>query len=348
MLKFAHSEYLYALFAMPVFILLYYMVHRWRKKKLRMFGESALVKAVADTVSKNKPVWKFIVLMLAYSALVVGIADPQIGSKLEEVKREGVDIMIALDVSNSMNAEDIKPSRLERSKQAISRLVDKLQNDRIGIIVFAGKAYVQLPITTDFAAAKLFLSTIDSDMIPTQGTVIGDAIALAVKSFSSKDKKHKVLIVITDGEGHEDNAVEEAQAATKEGVVVHTIGMGSPGGGPIPMYKNGTLAGFKKDNAGTTVITKLDEAMLQQIAAAGNGKFVRATNSEAGLNSLLDEINKMEKKNFGTKMFTDYEDRFQYFMGLALLFLILEILITSRKNQRLAKINLFGEGQKNE
>jgi Ca-activated chloride channel family protein len=347
MLKFAHNIYLYALFALPLFFVLYAMVHRWRIKKMRQFGELQMVRNLADTASRTKPLWKFILLMLGYTALVIGIADPQVGSKLEEVKREGVDIMIALDVSTSMNAEDIKPSRLERSKQAISRLIDKLQNDRIGVIVFAGKAYVQLPITTDFAAAKLFLSTIDSDMIPTQGTVIGSAINLAVKSFNTKDKKHKVLIVITDGEGHEDNAVDEAQAATKEGVVVHTIGMGSPGGGPIPIYKNGSLTGFKKDNTGATVVTRLDATMLQQIAAAGNGKFVRASNSEAGLNALLDEINKMEKKNFGSKMFTDYEDRFQYFMAAALLLLLLELLISEKKNKKLAAINLFGEEKKN-
>jgi Ca-activated chloride channel family protein len=348
MLKFANSEFLYALVMVPVFMVLYWLLTRWRKNKMRLFGDLALVKTLTDTTSKSKPAWKFVLLMLGYVALVIGIADPQVGSKLEEVKREGVDIMIALDVSNSMNAEDIKPSRLERSKQAISRLIDKLQNDRIGVIVFAGKAYVQLPITTDFAAAKLFLSTIDSDMIPTQGTVIGDAISLAVKSFTSKDKKHKVLIVITDGEGHEDNAVEEAQAAAKEGIVVHTIGMGSPGGGPIPQYKNGTLTGFKKDNTGAVVVTKLDEVLLQQVATAGNGKFVRASNSEAGLNSLLAEINKMEKKNFGTKMFTDYEDRFQYFMAAALLLLLIEALISEKRNKRLANINLFGEEKKHE
>ncbi len=311
------------------------------------FGDLSLVKVLAANASSAKPVWKFILIVLAYSAVVIGIANPQIGSKLEEVKREGVDIIIALDVSNSMNAEDIKPSRLERAKQSISRLIDKLQNDRIGIVVFAGRAYVQLPITTDFAAAKLFLSTIDSDMIPTQGTVIGDAIGLAVKSFSSKDKKHKVLIVITDGEGHEDDAVEQAGDALKEGVIVHTVGMGSSGGGPIPVYKNGQMTGYRKDNAGNTVVTKLDEAMLQQIATAGNGKFIRASTNDGGLNTLLDEINKMEKKNFGTKMFTDYEDRFQYFLALALLLLVAELMISNRRSKTLDKINLFEEGKKN-
>lgn len=348
MIRFAHSEYLYALIAVPVFLILFLVMKRSRKKGLNNFGDLSLIKTLYSDVSTRKPVWKFVLLILSFVSVVIGIANPQVGSKLEEVKREGVDIMIALDVSNSMKAEDIKPNRLERAKQSISKLIDKLQNDRIGIIVFAGKAYVQLPITTDFAAAKLFLSTIDSDMIPTQGTVIGDAINLSVKSFASKEKKHKVLVVITDGEGHEDNAVEEAKDAAKEGVIVHTIGMGSQGGGPIPIYQNNVLAGFRKDKAGSTVVTKLDEGALQEIATAGKGKFIRASTSDAGLNLLLDEVNKMEKKNFGSKMYTDYEDRFQYFLAFGLLLLLIELSISDRKSKRLSKLNLFGEETKND
>ncbi len=347
MIRFAHSEYLYALIAVPVFIILFWMMKHWRKKALSRFGDASIIETLYKDVSTSKPVWKFILLIVSFIFVVIGIANPQIGSKLEEVKREGVDIMIALDVSNSMNAEDIKPSRLARAKQSISKLIDQLQNDRIGIIVFAGKAYVQLPITTDFAAAKLFLSTIESDMIPTQGTVIGDAINMAVRSFNSKEKKHKVLVVITDGEGHEDNAVEEAKDATKEGIIVHTIGMGSSGGGPIPIYRNSVMIGYRKDNTGNTVVTKLDEGMLQEIASAGNGKYIRASTSDAGLNTLLSEVNKMEKKNFGSKMYTDYEDRFQYFLALGLVLLLIELIISNRKNKRLAKINLFGEEIKN-
>ena len=348
MIRFAHVEYLYGLLAIPLFILIFWLMMRWKKRALNLFGELSLIQKLFPDVSKGKQVLKFILVSIAFLFLVIGIADPQIGSKLEEVKREGVDIIIALDVSNSMKAEDIKPNRLERSKQAISKLVDKLQNDRIGIIVFAGQAYTQLPLTTDYGAAKLFLSTIDCDMIPTQGTAIGAAIDLALNSFSNEkdNKKHKTLVIITDGENHEDDAIGEAKKAAEKGVIIHTIGMGSVNGSPIPMYKNNVQIGFRKDAEGNTVVTKLDEVILQQIAGAANGKFVRASNSEDGLEIILKEINKMEKKEFGTKMYTDYDDQFQWFIGIALLFLLLEFLVSERKSKWLAKLNLFGEEKK--
>jgi Ca-activated chloride channel family protein len=314
-----------------------------KKKAIKKFGDSQLFTRLASDVSKSKPLLKFVLFMIAYSLVVVGLANPQIGTKLEEVKREGVDIIIALDVSNSMKAEDIKPSRLERSKQAISRLIDKLENDRIGVIVFAGNAYVQLPITTDFAAAKLFLGSIDTDIIPTQGTAIGSAIDLARESFVGQDNKHKALIIITDGENHEDDAVEAAKKANEEGIIIHTIGMGSPEGAPIPVYRNGVQVDFMKDHNGTTVITKLDQVGLEKIAAEGKGQFIRASNSDDGLNTILNEITKMDKKSFGTKMFTEYEDRFQYFLGAGLLFLIIEFLVSNRKNRAVQRLDLFGE-----
>ena len=234
-------------------------------------------------------------------------------------------------------------NRLERSKQAISRLIDKLENDRIGLIVFAGSAYVQLPITTDFAAAKLFLSTIDSDMIPNQGTAIGSAIELAQESYVGNDNKHKALIVITDGENHEDDAVEAAKKANEEGLIIHTIGMGSPQGAPIPIYKNGMQVDFLKDHDGHIVVTRLDQPALEKIAAEGKGLFVRATNSDDGLSSVLNEIMKMNKKTFGAKVFTEYEDRFQYFIGAGLLILLIEFLISYRKSKWFQRLNLFGE-----
>jgi Ca-activated chloride channel homolog len=283
---------------------------------------------------------------LAYMCVVVGLANPQFGSKLEEVKRKGVDIIVALDVSNSMLCEDIRPSRLERSKQALSRLLDKLQNDRIGIIVFAGEAYVQLPITTDYSAAKLFLPSIEPDMIPTQGTAIGAAIDLAVKSFTENEKKNKALIIITDGENHEDNAIEAAKNAAESGVITYTIGMGSPEGAPIPVYHNGVRADYKKDENGNTVITKLNEAMLREIAANGKGEFIRATNSDDGLSLILDKVNKMEKKEFGSKVYTEFDDKFQYFLTAGLLILILEFFVSRRKSEWLKRLNLFGEGKK--
>jgi Ca-activated chloride channel family protein len=346
MFRFAHPLYLYWLALVPVAVILFIVMSYSKKIAVKKFGDSVLFNQLAADVSRAKPALKFVLFVIAYSLLVTGLANPQIGTKLEEVKREGVDIIVALDVSNSMKAEDIKPSRLERSKQAISRLIDRLENDRIGIIVFAGTAYVQLPITTDFAAAKLFLSSIDTDIIPTQGTAIGAAIELAQKSFVGQDNKHKALIIITDGENHEDDAVEAARKAAKEGIIIHTIGMGTPEGAPIPVYRNSVQVDFMKDHNGTTVITKLDQVTLEKIAAEGKGMFIRASNSDDGLNTILNEITKMDKKSFGTKMFTEYEDRFQYFIGAGLLFLLIEFMISNRKSKVIQRLNLFGEEKK--
>ncbi len=343
MLRIAHTVFLYALLALPVFSCLFVLMRLWKKKAIKSLSDPDLFENLSPGFSPAKQVLKFILVCIAFAFLVIGIADPQVGSRLEEVKRKGIDIIIALDVSNSMQAEDIKPSRLERAKQSISRLVDKLQNDRIGMIVFAGEAYTQLPLTTDYAAAKLFASTIDCNMIPAQGTAIGAAINLAINSFGTGDKKYKALIIITDGENHEDDAAGAARDAASKGIIIHTIGMGSPEGAPIPVLQNNIPAGFRKDPDGNTIITKLDETMLQLIAGTAGGKFVRASNSEDGLEIILKEINKMEKKELGSKVFTDYEDRFQYFLGAALLFLLIEIIISDRKIRWLSGTKLFGE-----
>ena len=343
MIRFAHIDYLYCLALLPVVVILYILMVYFKKKAARKFSDCELFAQLAAGGSTTKPALKMIVFLFGYSLVVIGLANPQIGTKLEEVKREGVDIIIALDVSNSMKAEDIKPNRLERSLQAISRLIDKLENDRIGMIVFAGSAYVQLPITTDFAAAKLFLSTIDTDIVPNQGTAIGSAIDLSRESYVGNDNKHKALIIITDGENHEDDAIDAAKKANKEGLVIHTIGMGSPEGAPIPLYRNGVQIDFMKDHDGNTVLTKLDQLSLEKIAAEGKGQFIRATNSDDGLNTVMSEIMKMNKKTFGTKVFTQYEDRFQYFLGAGLLILLLEFLISNRKSKLIQRLNLFGE-----
>ena len=245
-----------------------------------------------------------------------------------------------------MKAEDIKPNRLESTKQAISRLIDKLRNDRIGLIVFAGDAYLQLPLTPDYSAAKLFLNSIDTDIVPIQGTAIGSAIRLAMKSFPKEEKKYKVIVVISDGENHEDDAIREARNAAEEGVIVHTIGMGSPQGAPIPIYQNNKQIGYKKDKNNEIVITKLNEQILQQIAEVGRGKFILATNRQDELEIVLKNIEAMEKKKYETKIFTDYEDRFQYFLGVALFLLIIEFFISERKNKWIVKMNLFGEKNK--
>lgn len=343
MFRIANPEYLYLFALLPVFIILFLWMKAWKKRALKRYGEMGVISRLLENVSVSKPWLKMVLLMLSFSSLVIALARPQIGSKLEEVKRQGVDVMIALDVSNSMNAEDIRPSRLERSKQAIYRLIDQLQGDRIGLVVFAGQAYVQLPITTDYGAAKLFLSTISSGMVPTQGTAIGSAIEKSVASIGDSAMHNSAIIVITDGENHEDDAIEAAKEAAAKGITVHTVGMGSVDGAPIPVFRNNVRAGFLQDQSGTTVITKLDEALLQQIADAGKGKFIRASNSDDGIGMIMKEISTMEKKEFASKLFTDYEDQFQYFLGLSLLFLLIEFLISERRSEFIARLNLFGE-----
>jgi Ca-activated chloride channel family protein len=262
---------------------------------------------------------------------------------MEEVRREGVDIMIALDVSNSMKAQDIKPDRLSSAKQEIGRMIDKLQNDRIGLIVFAGDSYLQVPLTADYSSAKLLVSVVDVDFVPIQGTAIGSAIEKSMKAFVEGEKKHKVIVVITDGENHEDDAIAAAKEAASEGVVVHTIGMGSPDGAPIPVFDNGMQVGFKRDQEGNTVMTRLDEDGLEQIAAAGGGRYVRATNQQNELDAVLKDIQAMEKKEFGAKVFTEYEDRFQYFLAAGLFLLLVEFFTSERRNRWFAKWKLLGE-----
>jgi len=342
MFRFEHTAYLYGLLLIPVFALLFWMLMRWKRKSLNAFGEHEVVKRLLLHVSYTRVRFKFILLMIAFGFLVIALANPQIGSRLEKAERKGIDIMIALDVSNSMLAQDIKPNRLERARQTISRLVDKLGNDRIGIVVFAGKAYKQLPITTDFAAAKLFLATINTSLIPTQGTAIGEAIELAMTSFDS-DKHTRAIVVITDGENHEDNAVEAAEKSSQAGIRVFIIGMGLGDGAPIPEYnEDGIPVGFKKDRDGSTVVTRLNETMCQQIASAGNGTYVSAVNTDAGIRKILDDLGKLEKKEFESKVFSDYEDRFQYFLAVCIILLVVDALLTERKSKWISRINLFG------
>ena len=341
MYRFAHYEFLYLLGIIPVYLILFVIFRIRKRKALQKMGDDFLVLKLSPYSSGRRQNIKLILFLLANAAIILAAAGPQIGSRLEEVKRKGADIIITLDVSNSMKAEDIKPNRLERSKQAIARLVDKLEGDRIGIIVFAGQAYVQLPITTDYAAAKLFLNYIDTDIIPTQGTAIGSAIELAVKSFAQDSKHNKAIVIITDGENHEDDAAAASKNAQEKGIIVHTIGMGSPDGSPIPVYHNKVQVDYKKDRDGNTIVSKLDEAALSKIALEGGGKFIRATNSDDGLKAIISEINKMEKTEFGAKMITDYEDRFQYFLGAGLFLLLIEFLISERKSKFFSGLNLF-------
>jgi Ca-activated chloride channel family protein len=340
--RFEHTIALWAILGViPLIVILFVYIQNWKKRKRKAFGNIQMVKKMMPQVSNSLPIIKFVLFTLAITSLLLGIANLQFGTKVEEVKREGIDLMIALDVSNSMLAEDLKPNRLERSKRAIYQLIEKLHNDRLGIIVFAGDAYVQLPITTDYSSAKLFLETIGTDIVPTQGTSIGSAIDLAMESFDFENGTSKSIVVITDGENHEEDAIENSKTAAKEGVSVHTIGMGSEGGAPLPIYKRGAQTGFRTDKQGNTIVSKLNEQMLKQIAEAGNGTYVRATNAKAGLSLIMEEIDKMEKKEFGSKTFKDYEDRFQLFLLIALVLLIVEYFISNRRSSKLDGVNIF-------
>lgn len=341
MFRFANEIWLYALLVIPVVLLVFLFNARWRKNVLKQLGDADILQNLMPTLSLALPRWKRFLFILALAFLLVGMANPQIGTKYEEVKREGFELMICLDVSNSMLAEDLTPNRLERAKQAISRLVDRLKNDKIGVVVFAGEAYIQLPMTVDHSAAKLFLRSIDTDIVPTQGTAIGKAIELAMGSFSANSKATRSIIVITDGENHEDDALKQAAAAAEQGIKVHTIGIGSVDGAPIPIYQRGQMIGYRKDREGKTVVTKLNETMLQQVAASGEGTYVRANNSRTGLDALMDELEGMQREKFDSKMFTSYEDRFQYFIGVALALLLIEVLLPSRKLKVFGGFNLF-------
>lgn len=330
MIRLAHPEYLYGLLVLVPLAALFALAARRRAATLARFGDPALLSGLVRSAGKRRRVVKFALLSIAVAFLVLGLANPQIGTKMEEVKREGVDAMILLDVSNSMRAEDIAPNRLDHAKQNISRMLEKLENDRVGLIVFAGQSYLQLPLTTDYGAVRMVLNTVDTDIVPVQGTAVGSAIDLAMESFIAGERKHKVILLITDGENHEDDALGAAKKANEEGVVIHAIGMGSDEGAPIPVYENGAVAGFRKDEAGSVVLTRLNEGILRDVAAAGGGVYVRATNRQSEFDEIFQQISSMEKKEFGARVFTDYEDRFQIFLGIAFFFLLLELLIGER------------------
>jgi Ca-activated chloride channel homolog len=341
MLRFAHTELLWALVLVPLLGILFLAVRRWKARALAAFGDRAVILAILPEVSFSRPVWKFCMFITAYTLLIIGLADPQIGTRAEDTKTRGADLMILLDVSNSMLAQDFAPNRLENAKLAIDQLISNLQDNRIGIIVFAGKAYVQLPSTTDYSAAKLFLNTINTNIVPVQGTAIGSAIDMGIRSFDFNDGASKAMILMTDGENHEDDAVRAAAAAHDKGVTIHVIGFGSAQGAPVPIYDNGKPAGFHLDSAGHTVISKLNEEMCKQIATEGRGIYVRATNASSGMGIVMDQVNKMKQKAYSTKQFTDFEDRFQFFLAIAILLLVTEFFISGRKSQRLARLKLF-------
>jgi len=338
--RFAHIHFFYLLAVIPVLAVFLVLFLLWKRRTLAVYGDWNVVRQLMPGYSIGKTIVKFILLAGALASLVIAMTDPQTGSRLEKVKRKGIDLMICLDVSNSMMAQDIKPNRLERAKQSIIRLIDNLEGDRMGIIVFAGKAYTQLPITTDYAAAKMFTSTINTGIVPTQGTAIADAIETAANGFG-ESKHNKAIVVITDGEDHEGNVLEQAEAAVKKNISIYTIGMGLPEGAPIPVYSGDIQTGYRKDQNGQTIMSKLDETLLQQIASVGKGMYVRATTSETGLGKIFDEISKIEKSEIEEKQFSDYEDRFQYFVAFALFLLIIDLFVFERKTKWMKRFKPF-------
>lgn len=329
MLYFADEKFLLLLFLLPVLPLLYALSLRLRSRRISKLGNPAEVQQLMPHYSRAKGWVRLILADLAVGMIALGLARPQIGAKLAERETKGAEIMICLDVSNSMLAEDYSPNRLERAKLAISRLVDRLRDDRIGLIVFAGKSFVQLPVTTDYVSAKMFLGSIGTDSVPVQGTAIGDAILTAVKSFSSQSEKSRAIIVITDGENHEDDPVAAARQAAEAGVKVYTIGVGSAQGQPVPM--GGELL---KDRNGNIVVTKLDESTLRKIAQAGGGAYVHAGGEEFGLNPVIDDLRRLEAEHFKSIVFEEYDEQFMYFLGVALALLVIAFLIGDRRAKR--------------
>ena len=329
MLMFADYKYLYLLILVPVFLMGYGIMRYMRARRVKAFGDPALVEALMPSRSRSKGWVKAVLFSLAFAFFAIGLARPRTGAKLAERNTKGAEIIVALDVSNSMLAQDYSPNRLERAKLSIARLTERLQEDRIGLVIFAGTSFVQLPVTTDYVSAKMFLNSIDTGSIPVQGTAIGDAIRLSIKSFSAQSEKSRVIVVISDGENHEDDAVGAAKQAAELGIKVYTIGVGSAEGQPIPM--DGELL---RDKDGNIVVTRLNEEMLRDIARAGGGAYIHAGGEEFGLNPIIQDIRRMEDEEFGSVVFEEYDEQYMYFFGIALLLFILEMLIGERKPRR--------------
>ncbi len=327
MITLSNPEYLLLIFLIPVMFIAFWWMRRIRKKRIARFGDSDLVQQLTPTASKRKGWVKLMFLSLALFFFAIGMAGPQIGATLKKREVKGAEIMLVLDVSNSMLAQDYSPNRIERAKLAISKLVDELSEDRIGLIIFAGQSFVQLPVTSDYVSAKIFLNTIDTQSVPVQGTAVGEAIRTAIRSFTMESENSRAIILITDGENHEDDPVAAAKDAAAMGARVFCIGVGSPEGKPIPMAD-----GLLKDKNGDIVVTRLDEKILREVAQAGNGMYVRAGNTEFGLNPIIEEIRNLEAKEFESVVFEEYDQQYMYFFGIALIFLLIELMISSTRN----------------
>ncbi|MDX2247814.1 MAG: VWA domain-containing protein [Bacteroidia bacterium] len=340
--RFEHPEALYLLFLLIPLAVIFVFFWVGRKKAIARMGESSLVARLMPAKATWKHQIKFSLACLTLVFLVIALANPQFSETPRKIKREGVDLIIALDISRSMLAEDEKPSRLAKSKQFVSNLIDKLAGDRVGLIIFAGNAYLQVPLTSDYGAAKTLLKTVSTDLAPTQGTAIGEAIRLAAESFPEGQTQFKTMLIISDGENHEGDALEAAEEAASSGMIIHTMGIGSMSGAPIPEIRNG-VEDYKRDKEGGIVFSKLNASMLKEVASAGQGKYFPLTQGSAEVKAVMDELAGMETKEFEDQEFTDYDDYFQIFLGIAILFLLLEYFISESRSRIFSDWSIFKE-----
>lgn len=338
--KFEYTDAFWLLLTIPVLLLLFILRNYYRKKNYRLLGPVHIRQQLFAASSPGSLVWKNLIILSGMVFLILAIANPQTSARMDKVKIKGAEIIIALDISNSMKAEDISPSRLEKARQEIIQLLSKIRGDRVGLIIFAGKSFYPVPLTTDYAVIKMYLRGIDTDIISTQGTDIGGALKMAMKSFSEDKKSDKAIILITDGENHEENAVDIARQASEAGIFVHTIGLGKKEGVPIPVVNRYGKKEFRKDKQGNVVVSRLNEQLLNEIAAAGKGSFVLANNYGIGLDRIYEQLKGMEKAEFKEKMVIDYEDDFQFYLLIALVLFVIELIILPRKNKFLARFKL--------
>lgn len=327
-LRFQHIEYLIGLAAIPLVIALFWWVLRWKKKTVKKIGDEKLVRQLISSYSPQNFLFKFLLVAVALAAIIAAAANLQQPGAMEQVQRKGVDIVVAMDVSKSMLADDIKPNRLERARQLVYKLMDQLPDDRIALVLFAGRAYMQMPLTTDHSAARMFVQQASPDVVPTQGTVITEALRMSNTAFNSKERKFKSIILITDGEDHDPGSVPLAQQMANDGVMINTIGIGSPDGAPIPDPATGD---YKKDQAGNTIITKLNETELQQLAAATKGVYVRLTDIDAAVAAMKKQLGTIEQTSMDDSAFKNFKNYFPWFLGAALLLLVLEFFYPERK-----------------
>lgn len=333
----------WALLIIPIILVLFLVLQLWKRKTQNKFANQAILKRLSPNKSLFKSILKIVVLCLAFASLTMALVNPKIGSKLETVKREGVDIVFAVDVSKSMLAEDIAPNRIDKSKQLVTQIINNLASDRVGIIAYAGKAFPQLPITTDYGSAKMFLQNMNTDMMSSQGTAINEAIELAKTYYDDDQQTNRILVIISDGEDHSEAAARVAEEASEAGIRIFTIGVGSEKGGPIPIKRNGVILNYKKDRQGETVITKLNEETLKNIAKAANGVYINGNNTGKVVEEIRGILNKMDKTEFESKQFAAYESQFQWFLGFGILLLFIDIFLLERKTAWLKKLNLFNE-----